>query len=305
MTARADPVTDAMVVVGGAGAVGAMLVDLARSGGDTVTVIDRIGPVDGSAALAGDVVTPSAQMRAVLAAADTVVLAVPEAVALAAVPVLDHIMHRGALLVETLSVKTRIHQAVCESPVQRPAVGINPMFAPPLGMAGRPVATVTHHAGPAVERFLGEVVGWGGRIVRLDAAEHDRVSAATQALTHAAVLAFGLALAESGTNADILAATAPPPHTVLSALLARIATGLPEVYHDIQAGNPGAADARKALAAGLARLSETVEHGDEQMFASLMDDAVRPLGDRRERYQETCAEIFGQLREDPTEGGPP
>lgn len=305
MTTRADTETVRVAVVGGAGAVGAMLATLARSGGDDVTVIDRVRPDGDRAVLIGDVAAPSEPVRAALAAADVVVLAVPEAVAVGAVPVVDRAMRRGALLVETLSVKTRIHRTLRDGAADRPAVGINPMFAPGLGMPGRPVAAVVHHDGPAVDRFLGAVARWGGRVVRLDAAEHDRVTAATQALTHAAVLAFGLALADVGVGSDELAATAPPPHTTMLALLARVGTGVPEVYHDIQAGNPAAAEARKALAAGLARLSETVERGDESAFAALMADAARPLGHRRDDYRSTCAALFEQLRDPPREGGTP
>lgn len=303
MTTRAETGTARVAVVGGAGAVGSMLAGLARSGGDDVTVIDRVPPDGDRVALVGDVSAPSERVRAALADADVVVLAVPEAVAVGAVPVVDRAMRRGALLVETLSVKTRIHGALRDGAPGRPALGINPMFAPGLGMAGRPVSAVVHHDGPAVDRFLAAVAGWGGRVVRLDAVEHDRVAAATQALTHAAVLAFGLALADVGVGPEELAATAPPPHTTMLGLLARVGTGVPEVYHDIQAGNPAAAEARKALAAGLARLSETVERGDEGAFAALMADAVRPLGDRRDDYRTMCAALFEQLRDPPRDGG--
>ncbi|WP_430332565.1 prephenate dehydrogenase dimerization domain-containing protein [Rhodococcus sp. ACT016] len=304
MMTRTDSEAAQVAVVGGAGAVGAMLAALARSDGDEVTVIDRVRP-DGGAALIGDVTAPSGPVRAVLADADTVVLALPETVAVAAVPVVDRAMRRGALLVETLSVKTRIHQALRDGAPERPAVGINPMFAPGLGMAGRPVAAVVHHPGPVVDRYLDAVGSWGGRVVRLDAAEHDRVTASTQALTHAAVLAFGLALADTGVDSTVLAATAPPPHTTLLALLARVGSGVPEVYHDVQAGNPAASEARKALASALTRLSETVERGDDRAFADLMADAVRPLGDRLAGYRATCAAVFEQLRDPPPEGGSP
>ncbi len=280
--------TGPVVVVGG-GAVGSLLVGLLRGDGTPVTVVDRVA---GGGVVAGDVTAPPEPVRAVLAEASVVVLAVPEQVAVDAVPVLDGLLAPGVLLVETLSVKTRIHEVLCAA--RRPAVGINPMFAPALGMAGRPVAAVVHRGGPPVETFLTRVASWGGRVVRVGAGEHDRVSAATQALTHAAVLAFGLALAELGADPDTVAATAPPPHRLLSALLARVASGTPEVYHDIQAGNPAADDARKALSGAVTRLSTAV--GDEAAFAAVMADALAPLGDRATGYRELCAELFEQLR---------
>ncbi|QCQ91124.1 prephenate dehydrogenase/arogenate dehydrogenase family protein [Rhodococcus sp. SGAir0479] len=307
MTTHTTPAVADVVVVGGAGAVGGMLADLARSGGDSVTVIDRVRPArDESSALQGDVTAPSDAVRAAVATADTVILAVPDDVAAAAIPLLATLARPDALLVETLSVKTHIHRVLREYAPDRPAVGINPMFAPGLGMPGRPVAAVVHRGGPAVDRFLGAVGRWGGRVVTVDAAEHDRVAAATQALTHAAVLAFGLALADAGLGIDTLAATAPPPFTTMLSLLARVGGGAPAVYHDIQAGNPEAASARRALAGALSRLADTVEHGDDHEFATLMADAVRPLGDRQADYGRACAAVFAHLpRLLPEEGGRP
>ncbi|CAM2888808.1 prephenate dehydrogenase/arogenate dehydrogenase family protein [Prescottella defluvii] len=307
MTAPVDRVTGRLAVVGGGGAVGSMLVALLRAGGDGhVTVVDRAdetGPGDDAGRVTGDVIAPDAAVRGVLAGADTVVLAVPEQVAIAAVPTLSRILRPGALLVETLSVKTRIHRVLLDAGPGWSAVGINPMFAPGLGMAGRPVAAVIHRPAPAVDRFLGTVGDWGARVVRVSADEHDRVAAATQALTHAGVLAFGLALAELGVDPGTAAALAPPPHTTLLALLARVGSGAPEVYHDVQAGNPSAARARAALASGLSRLSEVVDRGDERDFGVLMADAVGPLGDRVEDYRRLCADLFAGLREPPHGNG--
>ncbi|MFC9517043.1 prephenate dehydrogenase dimerization domain-containing protein [Nocardiaceae bacterium NPDC056970] len=307
MTTPPDTTTCALVIVGGAGAVGGMLAESARAEGDSITVVDSVLRTSGPGVLPGDVVSPDPAVRAVLAAADVVVLAVPEAVALEAVPVVDRVMKPGGLLVETLSVKTEIHQVLRESAPTRPAVGINPLFAPGLGMAGRAVAAVVHHDSPAVERFLDAVTGWGGRIVAMTAAEHDRTAAATQALTHAAVLAFGLALGDLGVDADTLVDAATPPHTTLLALLARVGSGVPEVYHDIQAGNPQAAQARTALAAALRRLSDVVEHGGEREFAELMATARAPLGDHVEHYRALCADLFaGPLAPtEPPGGGTP
>ncbi|EGD22010.1 NAD-binding protein [Prescottella equi] len=305
MTTPPDTTTCALVIVGGAGAVGAMLAESARAEGDSVTVVDpAAAPVPGVDGVCGDVTDPDPQVRALLAEADAVILAVPEAVAVAAVPVVDGAMKPGAVLVETLSVKSEIHRVLRDRASTRPAVGINPLFAPGLGMAGRPVAAVIHHDSPAVERFLGAVTGWGARVVAMSADEHDRTAAATQALTHAAILAFGLALGDLGIDADTLVDAATPPHTTLLALLGRVATGQAEVYHDIQAGNPQAAAARAALAAALRRLSEAVEHGGPREFGDVMAAARAPLGDHLDRYRALCADLFtGPLAPERRSGG--
>lgn len=306
MMTPAATTTCALVVVGGAGAVGTMIAESARAEGDSVTLVDS-SPAAGGGVVCGDITAPDERLRAVLAGADTVVLAVPEAVALEAVPVVDRYMRPGALVVETLSVKSRIHRLLRDSAPTRPAAGINPLFAPGLGMRGRAVAVVAHRDCPAVERFLDTVTGWGAQPVVASADEHDRTAAATQTLTHAAILAFGLALGDLGVEADALVEAATPPHATLLALLARVGSGTPEVYHDIQAGNPQASTARAALAAALRRLSDVVADGGEREFGELMTAALVPLGRHVDDYRARCADLFaGPLApRNRSEGGTP
>jgi prephenate dehydrogenase len=286
---------DSVVVVGGSGAVGRLMVGLLIADGVPVTIVDvHGGSVPGSSTvIAGDVTAPDRRVESVLEKAATVILAVPESVALRA----DlSAVHPDALLVETLSVKSGFSDRVQDARPIGSAVGINPMFAPSLGMTGRPVAAVVHRPGPPVDAFLESIARWGGRVVLLDAARHDRLAAATQALTHASVLAFGLALAELDLPFVDIDAVAPPPNATMLAVLARITGGEPEVYWDVQAGNPHAADARAALRRATQTVSETVDSGSEADFARLLVQAEAALGGNGDRYRALCAEMFGIVR---------
>lgn len=294
----------ASVVVGGSGAVGQLLADHLRGGGDTVVVVDSRPPVRPSTdrIVIGDILAPTPEMTAALTAADLIVLAVPEGAAVGAVRTLSGHLRADTLVVDTLSVKSRFHTALqqCARPPCQ-ALGINPMFAPSLGIRGRPVAATIYRDGPLVPQFLRSLTEWGAKVVTLSAERHDRLVAATQALTHAAVLAFGMALSELDVSEDELFATAPPPHAVSLALLARVGHGVPEVYWDIQSGNPHARKARALLSSAVSSLSDVVEHGSESDFAELMRKASSPLGERAEYYQNLCASLFYRLSDDPTE----
>jgi prephenate dehydrogenase len=133
---------------------------------------------------------------------------------------------------------------------------------------------------------------WGARVVLVPAEEHDRMVAATQALTHAAVLAFGLALVEL--DADVTAHTtlAPPPHATLLALLSRIAGGTPEVYWDVQVANPYAARSRGALASGLRRVAALVDGADEAGFTAALTELRGLFGADLSRCRAACARVF-------------
>lgn len=288
-----------IVVAGGAGAVGAMFARALHTDGHTVTILDPAAapapaPPGGPRVVHGDVTAPTGPAEQALRTAHTVLLAVPEPVALRAVPVLDALLHPDALLVDTLSVKTVIGRAFATALPGRAALGLNPMFAPSLPMRGRPVAAVTYRPGPAVDEFLAALRRWGAQPVPLTADDHDRITAATQALTHAVILAFGVALdrLDPPAAADV---SAPPPHRLLRALLARIGSGTAEVYHDVQAANPHAAAARRALRDGLDIVDAVCGADDLDGFTALQRQARGALGADVDGYRRLCAGIFGML----------
>jgi prephenate dehydrogenase len=293
------------VVAGGAGAVGRLVVDLLVGAGADVVVVDvaalpaDVAQVRGYAR--GDVCAMDAALAADMRRADIVVLAVPERVALAAVPGLARQLRPGALLVDTLSVKTAVVAALADHAAHLEAVSLNPMFAPALGFDGRAVAAVVVRDGPRARALLDAVGRRGGRVAEVSADQHDRAAAVTQALTHAAVLAFGLALDELDVSVEDFRALATPPHLTLLALLARIASGGPETYWHVQAGNPHARHARAALAAGLATLADAADDGTGSDFAAILDRAHERLGPNFDAYTRICEDLFVVARPRPPE----
>jgi prephenate dehydrogenase len=279
---------------------------------------DAISPPAGRAVrcMRGDIASLGPALAAEVGQADLVLLAVPENVAVAAVGGVIAAMRPGALLVDTLSVKTPMVAAICRA-VRAPAVrrattagttttgshasrhpraieavSLNPMFAPSLGIAGRPVAAVVVRDGPRARELLQLIGEWGGRVVNVGVAQHDRLASAAQALTHATVLAFGLALADLGFDVTDLGAIAPAPHVTLLALLARIAGGTEEVYWDVQSANPLAAPARTALARGARRLADLIDAGDRAGFDAVLSQLSQLLGADSARYRDICARMF-------------
>lgn len=287
--------TGPVVVIGGAGAVGAMMGKLFRDAGRDIVVVDHAAAQSSVGTyVRRDITAPDAALTRLLREADVVVLAVPEDVALAAVPNFD-VLCPESVLVDTLSVKSRFDAAVRDSDIACAAVGVNPMFAPSLDPHGRPVAAVTYRAGAGVDAVLATFAASGAAVVHLDADRHDRLTAFTQALTHASVLSFGLALAESGIDPADLVAVGTPPHLLSLALLSRISGGTPEVYWDVQSGNPFAEQARRGLADAVAHVNGVVTAGDDAGFARIMERTESALGIEADGLRTTCAEMFTRL----------
>ncbi|NLE80899.1 MAG: prephenate dehydrogenase [Rhodococcus sp.] len=287
---------DSAVVVGGAGAVGVMVGDVFRTAGIDVAVVDKAArqPFPGTY-MRADITAPDSALKSLLRGAGVIVLAVPEQAALDALPELAGSLSAESVLADTLSVKSRFAEALQASPIECAAVGINPMFAPTLEPNGRPVAAVTYRPGAGVDRVLSAFTESGAAVIPLEADRHDRLTALTQALTHASILSFGLALAEEELDPAELVAVGTPPHMLSLALLARVSGGTPEVYWDVQAGNPYAEQARRGLANAVTALNDVVANGDEARFTRLMERAESALGSESEALRTTCAEVFTQL----------
>jgi len=287
------PVIGRVVVAGGSGAVGSLFAERLQDSGNDVVVVDLAEPGPGYGVtrfVQGDISEPGAEVTDLVRAADAVLLSVPEPVALVAIDRLTGALRPDALIADTLSVKTTVVPALRAAVmVSGEALSLNPMFAPSLGFAGHPVASVVVRNGWRGRALRGLIEQWGARVVTVTADQHDRLAAAAQALTHAAVIGFGAALAELDVDIADLDRMGPPPHTALLSLLARISSGAPEVYWDVQAANPYAPAARRALARGVSRLTSVVEDGDRAAFGDLLDRLCGVLGPLQGAYRERSA----------------
>jgi prephenate dehydrogenase len=293
------------VLVGGNGAVGRLFAGALAPATRELAIVDAapqphpdvraLGPYH-----ALDATQSSPALHAALAGADCVVLALPEAAALEALPHVLAALPTGGLLVDTLSVKTPFAQAALAAAAPVELLSLNPMFAPSLGFAGHAVLAVELAPGRRSRALLALLRASARVVVTVpDAAAHDRATAALQVATHASVLGFGLALAQLDTDLDALLPIAPPPFLALLALLARIATAQPETYADIQRANPFATEARGALADALAQLDDAAGEAAPQRIEQLIAEAGELLGSHRDELAAQAALLLAQIETPP------
>jgi|SRR5215212_7606239 len=293
-----------VVVIGGNGAVGRLFAGALAAAGSAVTIVDasrdpHAGVRELGAYLALDAREPSPQLRDALAHADCALLALPEAVALDALPHLLDALPAGALLADTLSVKTPFAAAALAARAPVELLSLNPMFAPSLGFAGHAVLAVELAPGPRAQALLALLARLARVVTVPDAAAHDRATAALQVATHAGLLGFGLALERLGADLETLLPIAPPPFLAQLALLARIAGGAPETYADIQRANPFAADARRALSEALGELGEAALDADPERTEQLVAQAGALLGPHREALAAQAAVLLACVEPPP------
>lgn len=227
---------------------------------------------------------------------DLVILALPETAALTVLQDLKKWLNSDTLVVDTLSVKSTICSKVESLALDVEYLSINPMFAPSLGFSNQTVVVVPLQTGDKTSIFLSLLRNWGATVKELTANEHDRATAQLQSLTHSTIMAFGLALIKGGYDIKQLLSIAPPPHKVMLSLIARIISGSPDVYREIQISNPYASNVRENLADSVNLIDNLIAQGSQADFADLFDKFEVLLADERYFLTEQCKLLFKELR---------
>lgn len=248
------------VVVGGAGRMGSWFVSFLRDAGYSVTVQDPRRP---------------GSMTATPPDADLILLAVPPSIAAQLYATWKQRPPSG-LVVEVCSIKAPLIAALREFAAAGGRVAsLHPLFGPTIqSLRGADVllCNIGRSEDQAAMRAL--FAATSARILEVDLDQHDVAMADVLALSHATALAFAASL------------DAPPAmHSTTFQRLAAVARGVvaesPQVYFEIQAGNPAAAASVQRLADAVARLQAVIASRDAAAFASYMQDGARRLGGPR------------------------
>jgi len=262
------------IVLGGLGQVGDLIARALTQAGTEVLIVDalpRPAAIRAGRYLQADITQPDDALLQAIARADCVAMCLPESVALASAPAILDAMSRGALWVDTLSVKQNICGLLRSYAEKLELVSINPMFAPSLGFADHSVAFVEISGGPKSQELARTLRSLGARVESVTAETHDRLTAAIQVATHAAILSFGAVLLELAYNVDKGLAIATPPHLTLLSLLNRVSNANPEVYWDIQHHHPHAASVRKSLSDAVTALDSAAREDSPREFQELFE----------------------------------
>lgn len=274
-----------VLVLGGLGQTGGLLARSFTNAGAEVTYADRHDRpeyVPPGSYLQGDVTRPDAVLLKSIAAAECVLVCLPEEAALSAAGPILGAMADGALWVDTLSVKNRICRLLGDCRRSIEMVSINPMFAPALGWQGHPVAVIALSSGPKSQTLINLLRSWGAAVEVLTAEAHDSLTAIIQVATHAAILSFGALLLDLEYSVERGLAIATPPHRLLLALLSRIISANPAVYWEIQHCHPEGEIVRRRLSRAVECLDAAAAADSPAQFQQFFADIRSLLSAKRE-----------------------
>lgn len=286
---------DKYLIIGGAGIVGRFIAGVLADAGHAPIIIDREPAGRAFDQRVMDALQLPEQAPELLDAVTTLVLALPEDVALQVLERYAPVMPSLRLLVNICSVQQPFQERAARLLPGVPSLGINPMFSPTLDCRGRPVVLCERQPGAAGARFATLLAAQGMRVRHLCPEAHDRTLAVCQTLPHAAVLAFAFALQRSECDPQLLAELAPPPMQTLFALAARILHNPPQTYWDIQRHNRHGARQREYLAGGLDLLHQFCRQDAAQAFSAELDAVRDWFGPGVAGHSRTCTRLFTVL----------
>lgn len=287
---------ESVIIVGGHGAVGQLFCSLLRKKCKKLAVMDIRSPserLSNVEYIRGDI-TDEASLEQ-WQDFDVVILSVPEDIAIRFIDLAGRHQIEKKCFIDTLSVKSVIVDHWRALTSHNEVLSINPMFGPSLGFKGQSVGYIDVKTGPNSKWFLNLMKEAHCDLVRFDAQSHDRVTAATQAVTHAAILAFGLTLKKMGYDSGGAKSIWTPLHKTMLAMLARMLSADPEVYRDIQCSNPFAGEARTLMLESMQDLDRLIASNDAEQFAQTFDELDVLLGETKEDMANLCGRLFSDL----------
>lgn len=259
-----------VLVVGGAGRMGAWLCRFFASQGHRVSVSDPAAPDGGP--------FPNVPLAAAVPAAEVVVLSTP----LGKTPrLLEDVLAAGGdpLVFDICSLKGGVAPLLRRAAAEgRRVASLHPMFAPGATLlsgrallvcdAGRPDATEE-----ARRLFADTALG----LYEVPLEQHDRLMACLLNMSHALNLQFALALARSGMDFRDLGRIASTTFAHQIATTAEVAGENPRLYHEIQHFNQHTPEVMSLLQGALGDLREAAARPDADRFEALMEEARRYL----------------------------
>ena len=273
VAAHASGAGKRVLVIGGAGKMGAWFAEFLASQGYAIEIAD---PAD-----TGLPYPRTADWRDSPLDHDIIVVATPIK---EAARVLEELAERGprGLVMDIGSLKTplrgafgRLAAAGCR------VTSIHPMFGPDTRLlSGRHVIFVDLGRPEATAQARGLFAATMAEQIEMNLEDHDRLIAFVLGLSHALNLVFFTALANSGELVPRLQKLSSTTFDAQLKVAALVARDNPHLYYDIQTLNEYGGTALAALTDAAATISRLVEARDEAGFVALMEAGRRYLENR-------------------------
>lgn len=271
-----------VAIIGGQGSMGRCMAQLFGDLGHAVMIADldtRVTP-DEAAALA-----------------DVVLISVPIDATPGVIANLGPLVRPDALLMDVTSVKSEPMQAMLAA-TSASVVGTHPLFGPSVHSLQGQRVVVTPGRGEAWLAWLRTMLHARGiEVVETTPAEHDRIMAIVQVLTHFSTEVIGGALAALDVSIDETLRYTSPIYLIQLLLAGRHFAQSPELYAAIQMSNPRTAEVADAFIRAAESLRAASTTGDRAAFRALFEQVRSYFGPFKDRALEQSDFLIDRLVE--------
>jgi chorismate mutase/prephenate dehydrogenase len=263
-----NPQIKKIVVIGGAGALGRVFVDLFKRSGYSVQLLEQND-------------WPNAD--SILCDAGLVLVAVPIKVTESIISKLTH-LPTDCVLADLTSTKQKPLAAMMEAH-KGPVLGLHPMFGPDVPSLVKQIVVVCHgrHA-EQYEWLLQQIRIWGGILQQVTAKEHDDAMVFIQVMRHFCSFVFGSHLAGENPDLQQLISLSSPIYRLELAMVGRLFAQDPALYADIIFDNKDSVALLTEFSVKFNQALMLVESGNKDEFIKQFFEIGSWFGD----YSKQC-----------------
>ncbi len=257
-----------IVIVGGAGAMGAMWGRMLTLSGYEVRVLDR-----DDWDRAPDLLTGAGMVLISVPIHDTVQV-------IESLPALP----QDCLLVDLTSVKTAPLEAMLNAHTG-PVLGLHPMFGPDVDSFAKQVVACCPGRYPEASVWLIEQIRlWGARVHQVPAPDHDGAMGLIQALRHFSTFVYGSHLAHEDRKLADLLALSSPIYRLELVMVGRLFAQSPELYFDIITASAASVEVIERYHEKFGQALEWLRAGDRAAFIEQFGEIEEWFGSYAGRF---------------------
>ena len=231
--------------------------------------------------------------------ADIVMISVPIDRTLDVIAEVAPHVKKGALLMDVTSVKEKPCQYMERYAAGNvEIIGAHPIFSHRVGSLEGQVFVLTPIRSTKWLAYLRKFLeSHKVRVFETTPAEHDRVMAVVQGLTHFAYISVGKTLEELDFDIKESRKYASTIYELMLDMIGRIIGQNPELYASIQLQNPQVPAIHRVFLATASELSDIVKKRDEKKFVKMMKEAARHFDDLERAMGRSDKAIYSLVSE--------
>ena len=205
-------------------------------------------------------------------------------------------MQKGALLVDIASAKEDVVDKMRGLKADLELVSLHPLFGPGASdIRDKTFVAIPVRPGGRYDEFKRWLEGLGGRVVEMEAGDHDRLMAITQCMTHFILMSYLSALRKMK-NVERAEKLQTPMSSVLFNLAKAFLATNPDVLGELQVENRYASIVRSAMLEACRSVDMALETRDIKAVQEIFEEARKLLGptEVRAAYRDLYEKLEGK-----------